>query len=233
MTHLFGDDDLLTAGLLHELRQPLTAMEAGLRLARAAGHDASGLDLVAEQLARLREMLRSYQDLMERREGSVPFGVGAVVAHAVRLLRHRLQPLGARFACDASAAAPMALGSPGALVQALANLLSNAIDALEESGSPGRLAVRVLPPSAPGGPVEVRVADEGVGVPPSLRPRLFEPRFTTKPPGRGSGIGLALARRMMGGCGGDVALVADDDPRRPAWARTEFAVLLPTVEETT
>jgi signal transduction histidine kinase len=86
--------------------------------------------------------------------------------------------------------------------------------------------VRVLA-GREGAGVDVRISDEGPGIPAPLRARIFEARFTTKPPGRGSGLGLHVARRLMARQGGDVFLVPDADPARLPWAATEFCIAVP------
>ena len=75
---------------------------------------------------------------------------------------------------------------------------------------------------AAGGFAQVRVADDGAGIPPQLRGRLFAPRFTTKR--SGNGLGLAISRRMLRGSGGEVRLAAERDPATPPWARTELVI---------
>ena len=74
---------------------------------------------------------------------------------------------------------------------------------------------------------QVRISDEGAGIPEAVRTRLFEPRFSTKPPERGSGLGLHLSRRLMSRFGGDIFLVDADDPHRLPWAVTEFCISVP------
>jgi C4-dicarboxylate-specific signal transduction histidine kinase len=111
-------------------------------------------------------------------------------------------------------------------VHAATNLLANAVDAVEAREGASRVEVRVLPGSAGAG-VEVRVSDEGEGIPAELRACVFEPRFTTKPRGKGSGLGLHIARRLMAQAGGEVYLVAEQDPARLPWAATEFCIALP------
>jgi signal transduction histidine kinase len=81
--------------------------------------------------------------------------------------------------------------------------------------------VRVLGGEA--GP-EVRVSDDGAGIAAQDLPRLFSPRFTTKLEGRGSGLGLHVARTVMERTGGGVQLVPAADGQRLSWARTEFSV---------
>jgi len=84
--------------------------------------------------------------------------------------------------------------------------------------------VRVLRAPGEEGRTQVRVVDEGIGIPPAARRRLFTPRFTTKPRGKGTGLGLAISRRMLRAAGGEVRLAREDDPARRPWATTELVV---------
>ncbi|HYG66230.1 MAG TPA: HAMP domain-containing sensor histidine kinase [Anaeromyxobacteraceae bacterium] len=227
------DPELLASGLVHELRQPLMAIDAaGALLERALG-DALARNpdwsLLRAQAARIAEILRGYEELMSPGEAEPrAFAVVPVVARAVELLAHRVRPLARRFAFRRDAVQLAGFGAPGAVIHATTNLLANACDAVEDAGGDARIEIRVL--EVPRG-VEVRVSDDGQGVAPELRARLFEPRFTTKPPGKGSGLGLHVARQLMSHYGGDVYLVRDDDRARLPWAKTEFCVALPAPPE--
>src|SRR5690606_40054242 len=86
----------------------------------------------------------------------------------------------------------------GAVAQALANLLDNALDASE-----GPVELEAQP--APGG-LRVEVRDQGHGMPPEVEARATEPFFTTKEAGRGMGLGLYLARVTAERLGGSLAL---------------------------
>jgi signal transduction histidine kinase len=232
-SNLFVDPELLAPGLVHELRQPLMAIDAAAALLERALGGALERNpdwaMLRAQAARIAEILRGYEELMRPGEAEPSvFPVVPVVARAVELLAHRLRPLARRFTFPREPAAAAGFGAPGAVIHATTNLLANACDALEGTGREGRIEVRVL---ERGGGVEVRVSDEGTGVAPEIRGRLFEPRFTTKPPGKGTGLGLHIARRLMAHYGGDVFLVAADDPARLPWAATEFCVTLPTPPE--
>lgn len=228
------DADLVAPGLLHELRQPLMGADAAARLVeRALGGRVLEVDewrLLRAQLARLGEIVDGYEDLLHPGEAlPAPFDVGPVVSRAIDLLAHRVRPLGERFSFVREEAAREGFGAPGALVHAATNLLSNALDAIEDVDGEPRIEVRVLP--APGGGAEVRVSDEGAGIADQDRARLFAPRFTTKRRGRGSGLGLHVARRLMSRYGGTVSLVDAADPARLAWAVTEFCIAVPAPPE--
>lgn len=228
------DADLLAPSLLHELKQPLQGADAAaVLLERVIGglgrHDE--WQLLRAQLARLSEIVNGYEDLLRPGEAeAAPFAVEPVVSRAVELLAHRVRPLSRRFLFEREAGDREGFGAPGALIHAATNLLSNALDALEGARDDARLEVRVLPVSAGG--VEVRVSDEGVGIRPEHRERIFEPRFTTKGPRRGSGLGLHVARRLMSRYGGEVFLVGEQDPARVPWAVTEFCIALPAPPST-
>lgn len=91
------------------------------------------------------------------------------------------------------------------LVLVLLNLAANAADALPEGGHVS-IAVRV--PETGG--LEIHFGDDGPGIPAALRERVFEPFFTTKPEDRGTGLGLAVARDLVEGAGGQLALSPHD-----------------------
>ncbi|MDY7013387.1 MAG: ATP-binding protein, partial [Cyanobacteriota bacterium] len=107
------------------------------------------------------------------------------------------------------------------LNQVWTNLIDNAIDALGEgtpSGAPPQIAIRSC---QRGNYLRVEVEDNGPGIPSELKNRILEPFFTTKPMGKGSGLGLDVVRRIVENRhGGSLAL--ESEP-----GRTCFTVLLP------
>jgi len=223
------DAELLVPALLHELKQPLTGADAAIALIeRVLGAMVTSREewqLLRQQLARLAEVMHGYDELFhagKAREGT--FEVGSAVSRAVQLMAHRIRPLEDRFALALGADPVPGFGSPAALVHAATNLLGNAVDAAESAGPTARVAVRVL---STGRGAQVRISDEGPGIPEAVQAHLFEPRFSTKPPERGSGLGLHLSRRLMSRFGGEVYLVGGDDPRRLPWAVTEFCISVP------
>jgi signal transduction histidine kinase len=84
-----------------------------------------------------------------------------------------------------------------ALEQVLVNLLANAADAISGVGSTANgssISVRL---ESDGGTVRVSIADDGPGMPSEVRDRIFDPYFTTKPAGRGTGLGLPVVRQLV------------------------------------
>ncbi len=144
----------------------------------------------------------------------VPTDLDAWLASQRPLLEHLL---GARVRLDLA----LELGGlaprldPAQLEQAIMNLALNARDALPEGGRL-RIATGVValdeafaaahPGARPGRHVRLSVSDDGCGLDPATRSRAFEPYFTTKPQGRGSGLGLAVVRAFVGQHGGCVAV---------------------------
>lgn len=82
----------------------------------------------------------------------------------------------------------------GLLNQVFMNLLANAIDALEDVANPSICISTAMLDSQF---VEIRIADNGMGISQSVKQNLFRPLFTTKPAGKGTGLGLSIARQII------------------------------------
>ena len=109
---------------------------------------------------------------------------------------------------------PRIRGFGGELNQVWANLVDNALDAVNDGG---RVTVAAR---AEGSSIVVRVTDDGAGIPPEAKSRIFDPFFTTKPVGKGTGLGLDIVRRLVDRNEGRIDV--DSEP-----GRTEFRVTLP------
>ena len=105
---------------------------------------------------------------------------------------------------------PQARGYAGELNQIWANLIDNALDAVQEKG---RIEVQAKHERER---VVVRVVDNGPGIPADVRERIFDPFFTTKPMGQGTGLGLDIVRRLVRHNDGEISV--ESQP-----GRTEFS----------
>ena len=192
---------LLTATLTHELRQPLFALRSLVQLL-GARLDGEHNELIAELLVQadlLGELVEGGGTYARRSEDAAePVDTGAVIDQAVRLLRHRAARKGAVLEVERDFTLGAARADRVALMQALVNVINNAIDACS-----GRVLVRNR---LEGGEIVVEVEDDGPGIPAELAERVLEPFFTTKEPGKGTGLGLAISRELVRGCGGDLEL---------------------------
>ncbi len=113
------------------------------------------------------------------------------------ILRHRLRD-GVDVRTELAEDLPEIEAHGSELNQVWTNLVDNAIDAMDGRGS---LTIRAQPDPAGEG-VLVSVCDSGPGIPPEVRPRLFEPFYTTKPPGKGTGLGLHISHTVVAQHGG-------------------------------
>jgi len=91
------------------------------------------------------------------------------------------------------------------------NLLSNAFDALKEHGPMNGAPTVTVSTAQVEGAVEIRVRDNGPGIPPKVKAKIFEPFFTTKPTGSGTGLGLSMSYDIVTkGHGGTLEVDSDE-----------------------
>lgn len=195
---------MLAAGLAHEINSPLAGALHSLEVLRreAATARAERYGALAEEaLQRIRELVQRLLQMAPQRaiggSCSLPEVAEDLRAFlAARLIRHR-------FELDLPAGGLVLRGDRGDWFPLLLNLAQNALDALDTDRPAGgvlRLAARALPD----GGAEVSVRDDGAGAPPDLLPHLFEPFVTSKDPGQGTGLGLALAHATVRALGGAI-----------------------------
>lgn len=221
--------------LAHEIKNPLSGIKGAAQLLASGESDAddraelTGL-IVAEvdRIAKLVDRLESFTDTRPMRLR--PINMHELLGHVRRVAETGFaKGLAIRETYDPSL--PMVPANRDALVQVFLNLLKNAAEAAGERGElristafrPG-LKVRPADGGAPVSlPFEVRVCDNGPGVPLALADYVFEPFVTSKP--GGSGLGLALVAKIIADHGG---VIEYERSGEPAW--TVFRVLLPVAE---
>lgn len=221
----------MAAGMAHELNQPLTAIttyaRACERFANMPQPDLAELrealrEINAEGLragriiSRLRQLVRD-----EENEELVLTDVNALIEELQVMLSADARVHDTRLRITLTPQLPRIRASSAQLQQVVLNLARNAFEALMETPTADR-AVDLVTVRTGSGDVEIRVSDNGPGIPPEIADRLFDPFITTKK--SGTGLGLAISRTIAQSHGGTIH-------SRPATPRgTCFHVCLPASE---
>ena len=194
----------LSAGVAHELRNGLATLGGYLELLEEERDPAASADCRRELARETAHLVRVVDDFLAfARPGSArvePTDLGALLAELVA--EPTVQDLGVALRLPAAPPPPLP-ADPPLLARALGNLLRNAAEAERAAGRRGPLEVEL---ALGAGEWEVRISDRGAGVPEEVRARLFQP-FVSGRPG-GTGLGLALAQRLVALHGGAVRLEA-------------------------
>jgi two-component system C4-dicarboxylate transport sensor histidine kinase DctB len=197
---------VMTASLLHEMRQPLFAIKAMVELEVVDREPARAARLrkVLEQVEHLEDLLANHSLLGRTDDEATAFDLSLPVQIAVDMLGHKAKSAHATLRASLPEQEERVTGRQGAIRQVLVNLIHNAIDAV--AGQAQRQVDVWLGHDAVGAIVEVR--DTGAGIPVEMLDRVFEPFVTTKPEGRGTGLGLFIARTTARQSGGDVEIAS-------------------------
>ncbi len=199
----------LSAGVAHELRNPLSAMDLNLHLLEEALKEsgtlaepgARYLRVVNVECRRLSGILDNF--LKFARPGSVGLhevDVQALIDHIMTLMHFEAEERGIRLERVMDKQLPPVLGDATQISQVLINIIVNAFHAMSNGGLCQISAVQRENEGKP--LVEITVKDSGVGITKEQLSHLFEPFYTTKP--SGTGLGLAIAYRIMQDHGGTI-----------------------------
>ena len=226
----------LAAGVAHEINNPLatitTCAEASLRNLRrissssinsGAGVEARDpvfyLEEIVRQALRCKEITRGLLDLSrQRRAHRVPCDINQMAGQCARLIEDRVQAEAIRINVNLDPEVGEVATDAGMVRQVLDNLMSNALDAIGESGEVS------ISTHHEGFRVAIEVADTGAGIAPEMLVRIFDPFFTTKDQGKGSGLGLAISYTLAEALGGALTVESKQGvgsrfrlwiPRRP------------------
>ena len=241
----------LTAGIAHEIQNPLNFVNnfadvsaellTELQAALAAHDPAEAATLAADVGQNLGKIHQHGQraasivrGMLEHSRQSTgerqPLDLNALCDEYLRLAYHGLRAkdkaFNATLETDLLPALPLVEGVGATLSRVLLNLFTNAFYAVQQrqlaKGEAGYVPTVSVSTQRVGQQVEIRVSDNGTGMPESVKAKIFQPFFTTKPTGEGTGLGLSLSHDIVTkGHGG--TLTAASEPGRG----TEFRLLLP------
>ncbi|TXD43493.1 HAMP domain-containing protein [Lujinxingia vulgaris] len=199
----------LAAGVAHEIGNPLAAVMGYVDLLSDRDLDEeSAAEVVARtqsQLSRMRGIIRQLLDYSRPDPHAEPEAVALrpILEEALELAR--LSRGGRHCALELHAPDDLrpARAVPGELSQIIVNLLLNALDAMRQADiAEPRILVEL---QDRGDALILDILDNGPGIPPELRERIFEPFFSTRDPGEGTGLGLAIAQRLAERVGGTLS----------------------------
>lgn len=215
----------MAAQFAHEVGTPLNLISGHVQLLAARTEDQKArerLELISSQIARIERIVRSMLDATRRPQPH--FETTDLRALLQRIFEMTAPTLTARqveLITEFDKEIPAIRGDSEQLQQVFINLINNSLDAMP---SGGRLFFTA---SANNVHVEIVCRDTGEGIGDDIKPRIFDPLFTTKTRGRGSGLGLTVAQQIIREHGG--AIEVESDAGRGA----EFRIRFPAAEATT
>jgi two-component system nitrogen regulation sensor histidine kinase GlnL len=221
----------MAAMLGHEIKNPLSGIRGAAQLLEAELNDGDRAltRLICEETDRIVKLV----DRMDAFSDNRPLERASVNIHTVLDHVRRIAQAGfarnIRFSENYDPSLPPVLANRDQLIQIFLNLVKNAAEAIGDSRSDGEIELSTAfrpgvrlklstSDAAVSLPLQFCVRDNGPGVPPEIRPHLFEPFVTTKT--SGNGLGLALVAKIIGDHGGTIE--CESQPRR-----TMFRVLMP------
>jgi two-component system, NtrC family, sensor kinase len=190
---------LLSAGMAHEIKNGLTAIQTFIELLLQKGEDKELAEVVGRELKRIDSL--ASQMLRFAAPGKNEFAsvrVHDLLDLSLRLVEHQISGKLISLQRDYKAAPDTVRGDEFQLQQAFMNLLFNAIEAMGMSGE-----LSVSTEITDGKELKIQIRDTGVGITPENLGRLFEPFFTTKK--NGTGLGLAISQRIVIEHGGNIS----------------------------
>jgi len=221
----------MARSVAHEVRNPLGGIRGAaqlLQLSNADPETSSYARIIIEEVDRLNRVVEQLLHFGDARPGTLQkCRLTEILERALFLSSETIAAHGVTVTRDFDPYLPDLHADSDRLTQVFLNLIRNALEAMPQGGEL-RLSAKTLPRESHGAhdgellrTVEVAVCDTGEGIPPHLREEIFNPLYTTKQ--KGTGIGLALTRRLVEEHGGYIE-VGDNVPRGAC-----FRVMLPAL----
>ncbi|MCK9521553.1 MAG: ATP-binding protein [Proteobacteria bacterium] len=212
----------LAAGVAHELNNPLgvVLMYSHLLLdeldTQSPVYD--DLKMIAEQAQRSKKIVANLLDFARENKALIEeINIENLIRHCVDIAR---LPEGVSLHLDFAHSAPHCELDPDQMIQVFTNLIQNAVSAMNGQGT---LHIRTQDtPST----MHICIQDTGCGIPPEHRQKIFQPFFTTKKIGKGTGLGLAVSYGIVKMHRGDIAVSSNTNPE-VAPTGTAFTIKLP------
>lgn len=200
----------LAAGVAHEINNPLTGVltftHMLLRRNDIAEDVRSDLETVAQQTERVRKIVKNLLDFSRQTElNTEPTDVNQLVQSAASMMKNQALVKGVNLQCRLDEGIPLLTLDANQMQGVLLNLLLNALDATQQGDSiMVTTGIGIAPNAADQKGVEITVKDTGCGISPEHLDTLFDPFFSTKEVGQGTGLGLAVSYGIAQRHGGTI-----------------------------
>ena len=193
----------LIAGVAHELNNPLTAILGYAQLLESEGLNERAQDYVGKLFKQAQRTHRVVQNLLSFARQRTPqrddVDLRKVLEETLALRDYDLRINDIRVEKETPAEAVPVVADPHQIEQVFLNIINNAVDAILETGRPGKLKIRIF---CENGQVCTQFADDGPGI--KDPKRIFDPFYTTKSVGKGTGLGLSICYGIVKEHGGDI-----------------------------
>ncbi|MEQ1951496.1 PAS domain S-box protein [Mesorhizobium sp. CN2-181] len=197
----------LLAGVAHELNNPLSVVIGYSSMLKEFATDqtiATRADKIHEAAERCSRIVRTFLAMARKKPPSrSAVDIGETIAASLELTAYGLRTAGVEVSTRIEADLPPVSGDADQLPQVFTNLVVNAQQALLAVPAPRRLTITARPEA---GGVEIVVADNGPGMGAEVAKRIFEPFYTTKPAGVGTGVGLSVCQAIVAAHEGTISV---------------------------
>lgn len=213
----------LAAQFAHEVGTPLNLISGHVQLLTARTEDLKTrdrLNLIASQISRIEKIVRNMLDATRRpRPALVPTDINALLQRIFEVTAPTLAAREVELTINFDEAIAPILGDSEQLQQVFINLINNSLDAMPQGGQ------LFFSTSVGGNFAQIICRDSGSGISGEIKDRIFDPLFTTKLEGRGSGLGLTIVHKIIQEHGGQITLHSNQQ------LGTEFQISLPLAQK--
>ena len=219
----------LASGMAHEIGTPMNVILGRAEFLQRKTKDpdtAKGLQTIVDQVERITRIMNQLLTFARRRPiDRRPTNLNKVVEDTLEMVREQFKRHRIELKTDLAAALPLVEADPDQVGQVILNLAINALHAIGEEGTlrVGTSVAAVLDGSGgvPTDMVELSVSDSGHGIAPEDLDKIFNPFFTTKEAGKGTGLGLTVVHGIVQEHGGQIKVESETQKG------TTFRILLP------